>query len=266
VRSFWKGAVSFGLVHIPVRLYAATESKDPHFRYLHAPCVAPVRYEKVCTACGKAVPDDELVLGYPHDGGYAVLTKEELRHVEVGDAQTIAVLQFTEAGSVDPVFLERHYYVEPQGGGEKAYGLLRRAMAAEGQHALCRIRLRRKTALSLLRPYGDRTLLLETMVDADEVRPSAALAIPQTDAVEREEGMARQLIRSLTAPFRPEAHPDLYRATLERLVNAKAPTLPDPRAAPVDLLEALAASIARLEGGGSGDVVAHAGRRGDGAV
>jgi DNA end-binding protein Ku len=253
MRSFWKGAISFGLVNIPVRLYTATESRDPQLHYLHAPCMAPVQYRKVCSACGVEVPKDELILGAETDRGYVPLTRQEVAELDVGERQTVAILQFLRPDELDPIYLQRHYYLEPTGGGGKAYALLRAAMEEEGAVGLCRLRLRAKPTLALLRPYEGRVLALDTLFDPDEVRRVDTLETPRLEASDKERELARSLIRTLTAPFVPEEHEDAYRQALERLIAAKAPVAAPaaPETAPVDLLEVLRASLAEVSGEGS---------------
>jgi DNA end-binding protein Ku len=257
VHSLWKGALSFGLVTIPVRMYAATQSRDVHFRYLHASCLAPVEYRKVCSACGQEVSPAEIALGVANPaGGFVTLSAAELAELPAGSARTVEIERFVPDGAVDAVFFAKAYYLEPDAGGQKAYALLARAMRQERRSAVVRITLRRRERWALVRAGTQGLLLLETLFDADEVRSPAGLDLPPSAEVRpAEEEMARHLIGALAAEFRPEENPDRYRQALEALVarkTASGPTPPGmaPAAASnlVDLMEALRASLAAREG------------------
>lgn len=257
MRSFWKGSISFGLVSIPVSLYTATASKDPRFHYLHRACHAPVQYKKVCSQCGQSLEKDDIVLGYEvQDGAYVPIEAQDLEALPKGEAQTIAILQFLDPVDLDPVYYLKPYYLEPAKGAAKAYGLLFEAMNKTGKVGLCRIRLRSRPSLALIRPYRKNSLLMETLMDPDEVRSIEDLSLGEpAQPSPKEVELAEALIAALEGHFEPEAHPDEYRTALHDLIEAKAEThqvtAPAATAATgkvVDLMEALRASLAKEEG------------------
>jgi DNA end-binding protein Ku len=253
VRSLWKGVLSFGLVSIPVRLYAATEQRDVHLRYLHQPCAAPIQYRKVCTACGQEVPPEQIVLGYEASPGtFVLLREEELAALPSGPDHSVEIERFVPQDHIDPIFLDRAYYLEPQPGGHKAYQLLYRAMAAENRVAVVRIALRRRERWAAVRPGSSGVLHLETLLDADEVRPAREIAVGEPAELRPGElDLAQTLVRTLSAEFHPEDNPDRYRAALESLIaqklEARETATPQvaqaERARVIDLMEALRASI-----------------------
>lgn len=254
VRSFWKGAITFGLVTIPVRLYVATESKDPKFHYLHAKDNAPVRYEKICSQCGEILGREDIVLGYEFKKGhYVPVEEEELQALPRGEARAVEIVAFIPEASMDPLFFAKAYYLEPAEGGSKAYALLRAAMERSRRAALSRITLRTRPSLALVRLHESGALLLETLYDPDEVRDAQALSIPEQPAVgERELGLALTLVDALAGAFEPSQVPDTYRQALEELLSKKVETAAvgaeegHPEGKVVDLMAALEASITRV--------------------
>jgi DNA end-binding protein Ku len=250
VRSLWKGVLTFGLVVIPVKLYPATESRDVRMRYLHAADHGPIQYRKVCAQCGQTVPPEEVVLGVETQPGvFVTFREEELAELPSGPAHTVEIERFVPDASVDALFFQKAYYLEPEAAGQKAYALLHRAMQEEGRSAMVRITLRRRERWALVRAREGPVLVLETLLDADEVRPASQLRLPEEVEVKPvEERLARDLIQSLATDFRPEEHPDRYREALEEWVRQKAAEHPAtlPTAAEgkvVDLMEALRASL-----------------------
>lgn len=261
MRSLWKGALSFGLVTIPVRLYAATENRDVHLRYLHQACSAPVQYRKVCSACQSEVEADQIVLGYETSPGtFAIVRDEELEHLPTGPDHTVEIEQFVPLRSIDPIFLARAYYLEPQPGGHKAYQLLHRAMADEDRVAVVRISLRRRERWAAVRPGEAGVLHLETLLDADEVRSPKELSLGEPQELRPGElDLAQTLVRTLSAEFHPEENPDRYRAALEALIARKvqaqetvvAAHAEKERARVIDLMDALRASLESASTAGS---------------
>lgn len=251
MRSIWKGSLSFGLVVIPIRLYSATESRELHLRYLHQADMGRIQYRKYCSVCEHEVQPDDIALGYEYEpGAYVPLSQEELDTLPAGPGHTVEIAAFVDASEIDPVYYHKAYHVEPGTGGERAYALLCEAMADAGRSALCRVVLRRKPALALVRRYGDENLLMETLHDPDEVRSIDGLDVPHNvTATPKERSLARALIEHLAVPFDPAAYPDPYRAALSQLIAAKieGAQVVGPRAAepaPVrDLMAALEASL-----------------------
>lgn len=256
LRSLWKGTISFGLVTIPVKLYAATEDKGVKFHYLHAPCRTPVRYVKWCPACHREVPMEEIVRGYEYEPGrYVILAEEDLADLPVPMARTVEILDFVRLADIDPIYYLRTYFIEPGDGGGKAYALLRRALLDTGRVALARVALRGKSSLATVRVYQGRCLALETMHFPDEVRSYAGLALPD-DAGYREQEleMARMLIETMAGEFLPEKFRDEYREALLARIREKiagehvvAVEAPAPTARVVDLMEALRESLRLAE-------------------
>ncbi len=259
----WKGHLTFGLVSFPVRIHPALDaSEHVGFRLLHRKDHAPITYKKYCSKEDVEVSGDEIVRAYERGGKYSVVEGAELEQVqeELGEGQhTIDVLQFVEPASLDPLLFERPYYVVPDEGGAKAYGLLRDALHEAGQVGVVRLYLRRPLLGALL-PRGD-VLALEAMRPFDELRPASRLAAPSARASEPEKRMARKLIEEMTAAWDPRAHPNRYRATLEKLLAGRSrfelgeaaggePTEARPGKV-VDLMEALRRSLATKERGGA---------------
>ena len=253
MHSLWKGALSFGLVTIPVRLYAATENRDVHLKYLHQPCSAPVKYRKVCSACGQEADSDHIALGYEASPGtFVILREEELENLPSGPDHTVEIERFVPLDRIDPVFLARAYYLEPQPGGHKAYQLLHQAMSAEGRAAIVRISLRRRERWAVVRSGQAGVLHLETLLDADEVRPPTNVSVGEREPLRPGElELAQTLVETLSADFRPEENPDRYRAALEALIAKKVEaretetpaSVQVEHARVIDLMDALRASL-----------------------
>ncbi|MFY9604568.1 MAG: Ku protein [bacterium] len=250
MRPLWKGALSFGLVNIPVRLYAATENKWLKFRFLHEPCLTPIKYQKHCPSCGREVPQEEIVRGYEYEKGrFVIIREEDLERIPVKTTKSIDILDFVSLAEIDPVYYDRTYYLEPADGGDKAYALLLQAMEGAGRVAVAKIVIRSKESLAAVR-VREGCLVLETMFWADEIRSPAALKLPQQPEVhEKEIQMARSLIENLSAPFAPEKYTDEYRRALLEVIEAKIEgkevvgVEPAPQDKVVDLLAALEESI-----------------------
>lgn len=254
MRAMWKGSVSFGLVNIPVRLFAATESKGLRFRHLHLPCHSPVEYRKICPACGKEVPWEELVRGYEYEkGSFVILEEEDFKAAAGLRDHLIEILDFVRMEEIDPVYFQNSYYLSPDGAGGKPYALLRRAMSETGKVAVADITIRTKETPAVVRVYKN-ILALSTMFFPDEVRDTRELPdIPGEELIrDRELEMARDLIDNLAASFAPEKYHDTYREKLLEIIDGKikgkkvavAP-LPE-REKVVDLLEALQASVEKV--------------------
>ena len=262
MHSMWKGAISFGLVMIPVRLYAATEQKDISFRQVHRADGGRIRFQRICSVCGQEVPYSEVAKGYElPTGEVVILDDEDLASLPLPTAKAIEVLQFAPAEQLDPILFNRSYYVEPEAAGVRAYVLLREALAESGKVAVAQVALRQRESLATLRGR-DGVLVLETLLWPDEVRkPEFAFLDSDVETRPAELAMASSLIESMTADFEPAAHHDRYREALTRLVDAKVrgaellqPAEVEIAASPGEsLAEALRASLASarqaLDGG-----------------
>ena len=252
-RSLWKGAVSFGLITIPVRLYGATEEKDVQFRQVHPKDGGRIRYKRVCEACGEEVPYAEIGKGYDAgDGRTVVLEASDFEELPLPTAKQVEIVQFTELDQVDPTYLDKSYFLEPDGPGAKPYVLLREALAETGRVAIVKVALRSRESLALVRAHGD-VLMLHTMLWPDELRDGAfAAPAAEVKASDAEVGMARMFIEQLSGDFDPSQFTDSYREALEHVVTAKlgGVALPVPAEAesgPADVVDLVAALKASVE-------------------
>jgi DNA end-binding protein Ku len=251
MQAIWKGSVSFGLVSIPVKVYAATQEKDISFRQVHAADGGRIRYRRVCELDGEEVPYSEIAKGYElPDGGMVILTPDDFAQLPLPTRHVVEVLEFVPAEQIDPIYVSRSYYLQAEGPATKPYVLLRDALRNSGQTALVKVALRNRESLALLRPKDD-VLVLQTMLWPDEVR-DASFAAPQEDVEVRpqEIAMAESYIQTLQTDFDPTRYHDDYRAALEELIAAKtagreveAPAVAPAPGEVVDLMAALQASV-----------------------
>jgi DNA end-binding protein Ku len=252
-RTIWKGALSFGLVNIPVGLYPATSDKTVHFNQFEEGTSDRIRYKKVNERTGNEVSNDRIVRGFDLGGGeYVILTDEELESAEPKKSRQIEISDFVDIGDIDPVYYRSSYYLAPEGdGADKAYALLRRAMEEAGKVAIATLVMRNKEYLVAMRPEGD-ALALQTMYFSDEVRaPGKELpGLPEDGEVtDRELSMAQLLIGSMESDWDPARFHDTHRQKVEQLIEEKRQGHeiviqegPEP-AKVVDLMDALNASI-----------------------
>jgi DNA end-binding protein Ku len=265
MRAIWKGAVSFGLVSIGVRLYSATEEKDIRFHQVHRTDGGRIRYKRVCSIDGEEVGYDDIAKGYDIGGGeIVVLTDEDFADLPLSTSRAIEVLEFVPADQVDPILYAKAYYLEPEGTATKPYALLRDALAEVDRVAIVKVALRQREQLATLR-VKDNVLVLNTMLWPDEVRDANFDFLDEDISVRPQElAMAESLIDSMAGDFQPEVYTDNYREALQEVIDAKvegreivAP--PEEEGAPpaaVDLMAALRASVeraraARGESGGA---------------
>ena len=257
MKTIWKGAISFGLVTIPVRVYGATEAKSLRFHQLHEPDGGRIRYKRVCSVDGEEVEYSEIVKGYEYEKDhYVTLADEELDSLPVKTAKAIEIERFVDAEEIDPIYFQKAYYLVPEGTGVKAYHLLREAMADDGKVALAKVAFRDKEHLATLR-LRDNVFVLETMYWPDEIRtPKFDVLDESVELRAQEIRMARSLIDSLTDAFEPQEFTDDYRAALEELVQKKVQgeeityTEDAEPSKVVDLMEALKASVEAAKSGG----------------
>jgi DNA end-binding protein Ku len=249
-RAMWKGAISFGLVTIPVSVYPATEEKSLRFNQLHDVDLGRIRYKRVCSIDGQEVEYDHIVKGYEVEKDrYVVLTDEDLEAVPVRSSRAIDIQQFVELSEIDPVLYKKSYYLVPDETGAKAYALLRRALTEENKVGIAKVSFRDKEHLAALRFKGD-VFVLETMYWPDEIREASFDTLGRDEDIRPNEvRMAKQLIESLTEPWDPTRYRDEYREALLELVEKKLAGEPIevPEEAPpariVDLMAALKASV-----------------------
>ena len=259
-RPIWSGAISFGLVNVPVKVFSATSSKDVRFHQLDGKSKSRIKQKRVSVATGEEVPYEDLIKAYEiAPDNYVTITPEELDALDPKASKTIDIEDFVDLDQIDPVYYERPYYLVPDKGGQKAYALLRNAMRETNKVGIARVVLRTKQYLAAIRPLDD-ALVMETMLFADEVNPLDELDLPgpDVDVTDREEKMARSLIDSLTTDFEPSKYRDEYRERVLKLIEQKASgqeiVVEDaaeeaPRV--VDLMAALEASLAAVKSGKS---------------
>jgi DNA end-binding protein Ku len=250
-RSIWKGAISFGLVTIPVKLFSATEEKDISFRQVHAEDGGRIKYKRVCEKDGLEIPFADIAKGYElADGRMVILDREDFEALPLATTKAVEVVQFVAEEEVDPTYFNKTYFLQADGPGIKPYVLLRDALVQSGQSAVVKVALRSREALALIRPR-DGVLVLHTMLWPDELRDGSFAVPPQDVTVsDAEVKMAQSFIEALAGDFRPEDFTDSYREALEALVQSKAEGIPlaEEAEAPkeaevVDLVAALRASV-----------------------
>ena len=254
MRAIWKGAVSFGLVSISVKLYSATEEKDIRFHQVHRTDGGRIRYKRVCSLDGDEVGYDDIAKGYDLGGGeMVVLTDEDFADLPLSTSRAIDVLEFVPAEQVDPILYAKAYYLEPEGAATKPYVLLRDALTDTDRVAIVKIALRQREQLATLR-VRDGVLVLNTMLWPDEVRKSEFNFLDEDISLRPPElAMAASLIDSMAGDFDPGQYTDNYREALQEVIDAKvegrevvAPEEPEAApAAAVDLMAALRASVER---------------------
>ena len=222
MRAIWKGAVSFGLVNVPVRLYSATENHDIHFRQVHRTDGGRIRYKRFCSKDGQEVAYDDIAKGYEtEDGEMVVLTDEDMADLPVRSSKEISVEKFVPEDQVDPMLLDKSYYLEPDKSATKPYVLLREALEREGRMAIVTVAIRSRMTLAVLR-VREGVIVMQTMLWADEVRsPEFAHLDEEGEASDKEMSMARMLIDELAGDWDPDEFEDDYALAVEALVKAK---------------------------------------------
>jgi DNA end-binding protein Ku len=257
-RSIWSGAISFGLVNVPVKVYSAVSPKTVRFHQLDSKTGSRISQKRVNPATGEEVPYEDLVKGFElTKDRYVLISPEELDAIAPEKSRTIDIEDFVDLAEIDPVYYDHPYWLAPDKGSAKAYRLLLEAMRESGKVAIARVVLRNKEHLVALRPAGE-ALMMETMNFHDEVVPAEdldeLLAAAEASASEREVGMAKQLIDSLTTAFEPQRYHDEYREKVLDLIERKAQgeeIAVQPEAAPParvpDLMAALEASLAAVK-------------------
>jgi DNA end-binding protein Ku len=259
MRSIWKGAINFGMVTIPVKLYSATEQKDVRFRLLHRKDLSPIVEKRFCVEEDKEVAWEDLVRGYEvRKGDFVAVDPSEIDEERPENSHTIDIGDFVELDEIDPIYFEKTYYLEPAEFGAKPFVLLKKALEETGRIAVAKVTIRSKERLATLRSY-DGTLALETMYWPDEIRSTDELSLPSgTKAAPsgKEVQMARSLVENLSGRFDAERYQDHFRIALQELIERKAKgetrnaRRRKPDAKVVDLMEALAASLDASKGGG----------------
>jgi len=255
MRSIWAGAISFGMVVIPVKLYAATEQRDVAFRQVHRSDGGRIQFRRICSLDGQEVPYADVAKGYElPTGDVVVLTDEDLADLPLSTAHRIDVVHFAPAGQLDPILANKSYYLEPEPAGVRAYVLFRDALERSGRIAIAKVAIRQREALAGLR-VREGVLTMDTLLWPDEIRaPDFPFLEDDIDVKTQELKMAASLIDAMTEDFEPLLYHDAYREALEAVVRAKiegnevvrpgglaAPS--GEGGAPVDLTEMLRASV-----------------------
>jgi DNA end-binding protein Ku len=264
MRAIWKGAIAFGLVNVPVKVYSATEDHDISLHQVHNADGGRIRYQRRCEVCSKIVDYEDIDKAHEDEGRTVVLSREELKSIPAENSHEIEVVQFVPADQLDPIMFEKSYYLEPDSKSPKAYVLLRRALEDTDRVAIVQFALREKTRLGALR-IRDDVLMLQSLLWADEVREASfpALEAPiRISAQERE--MSAALVDSMASDFEPEQFTDDYQVQLRQLIEAKlekgesldteetfgAPAAEAGIGEVIDLMEALKRSLEKKRGTG----------------
>ncbi|MET4093646.1 Ku protein [Arthrobacter sp. UYCu712] len=265
MRAIWKGAIAFGLVNVPVKVYTATEDHDISLHQVHNADGGRIRYQRRCEICSKIVDYEDIDKAYEDDGRTVVLSRDELKSIPAENSHEIDVVQFVPAEQLDPIMFEKSYYLEPDSKSPKAYVLLRRALEDTDRVAIVQFALRDKTRLGALRIRGD-VLMLQALLWADEVREASFPALETSiriSAQERE--MSAALVDSMAADFEPAQFTDDYQLQLRQLIEAKldkgesldteetfgAPAAEAGSGEVIDLMEALKRSLDKKRGAGA---------------
>jgi len=256
MRAMWKGAVSFGLVNVPVKLYSATENHDISFRQVHRADGGQIRYQRVCSVCGEVVAFDDVAKGYETpDGQMVVLTDEDLAALPNQSSKEVAVAKFVPAGQIDPMLFDKPYYLEPEKAATKAYALLRDALQAADRVALVTVSIRQRMTMAVLRVH-EGVIVLQTLMWPDEIRAADQINLGDTGhASDKELAMASMLVDSLSGDYDPAEFEDDYAGAVTALVESKvtgaaaveAPAAVADTGEVVDLLEALQRSVDRAK-------------------
>ena len=250
MKTMWRGAISFGLVSIPVRVYTATEEKTLRFNQLHAKDHGRIKYQRVCSNDGQEVPFDEIVKGYEYEKDrYVILDDEDFEAVPVESTRTIDIAQFVDRSEIDPIYYKKTYYLGPEEAGVKAYQLLRDSLREGDRVGIAKVSFRDKEHLAAVRLMDD-VLVLDTMFWPDEIREADLPGLEKEAKVsDRELQMAESLIENLSESFDPTAYRDEYREALLEIVEKKVAgeeieviEAPEPSKV-VDLMEALKQSV-----------------------
>ncbi|MDQ0616567.1 non-homologous end joining protein Ku [Arthrobacter globiformis] len=264
MRAIWKGAIAFGLVNVPVKVYSATEDHDISLHQVHNADGGRIRYQRRCEVCSEVVDYSDIEKAYEADGRTVILTKEELKAIPAENSHEIEVVQFVPSDQLDPIMFEKSYYLEPDSKSPKAYMLLRRALEDTERVAVVQFALRDKTRLGALR-IRDDVLMLQALLWADEVREAAFPSLDTSmriSAQERE--MSAALVESMASDFEPEQFTDDYQAQLRQLIEAKlekgdaldteetfGAEAEGGNGEVIDLMEALKRSLDKKRGGGA---------------
>ncbi|HKU03104.1 MAG TPA: Ku protein [Arthrobacter sp.] len=287
MRAIWKGAIAFGLVNVPVKVYSATEDHDISLHQVHNADGGRIRYQRRCEVCGEVVDYSDIEKAFEEDGRTVVLSKDELKSIPAENSHEIEVVQFVPSEQLEPMMFEKSYYLEPDSKSPKAYVLLRRALEDTDRVAIVQFALREKTRLGALR-IKDDVLVLQSLLWPDEVREASFPSLEADIRISAQErDMSAALVESMAADFEPESFTDEYQVQLRQLIEAKleqgesldteetfgVEAGEGGKGEVIDLMEALKRSLDRKRGGGeaapaggASDDEADAGDEGTGAA
>lgn len=251
MRAMWKGAVNFGLINVPIKMFTATESKNVSFKSLHKECNTPINQKRFCPNCDKEVKFEDIVKGYEYQkDSYVIINDEDLEAIPGEKTKTIDIVDFVKLEEIDPIYFDKSYYLAPEDTGKKAYKLLVNSLKETGKIAIAKVVIRSRESLVSLRVYND-ILIMETMHYPDEIRNTRE--VPGTNyeinLSEAEIKMAKELIEGLATNFNPDKYEDNYRTKLLEIIESKVQgkeikhVKERPSGGVIDLMEALQASL-----------------------
>ncbi len=253
MRSIWTGAIGFGLVNIPVKLYSATQKSELDLDMLDGKDGGKIRYQRINEATGRVVPWEEIVKGYKHDGNYVILEDKDFETASPKKSKVIEIEDFVREEKIDSIYFETPYYLEPDKGGERAYALLHDALVKTGKVGVATFVMRNKETLAVLRTLKD-VIVLERLRFHEEIRSTKGLNIPHEKTKPAELKMAESLINQLTGKFNVEEYKDTYTAELMKIIAAKAkgitfaaPKMKVVHRPPKDLMAQLKASLGSVK-------------------
>jgi DNA end-binding protein Ku len=245
----WKGHLTFGLISIPVRMFAAARGERISFNQLHKECHSRLKQPLFCPVCNRNVERAEIVKGYEYEKDqYVLFSEEELDKIEPPSATVMEILEFVKLGEIDPLYFDASYYVAPEDAGVKAYQLLMKAMEESGYAAIAKLTMHQREHIVIIRPSA-RGMMLHTMFYSSEIRAAESVPTDKIELKDQEKKLAQQLIESLANPFEPQKYRDEYQESLRAVIDAKrqgqeVTEVAQPHMAPVvDLMEALKKSL-----------------------
>jgi DNA end-binding protein Ku len=249
----WKGHLTFGLISMPVRMFAAARGERISFNQLHKECHSRLKQPLFCPVCNRNVERSEIVKGYEYEKDqYVLFSEEELDKIEPPSARVMEILEFVKLSEMDPLYFDSSYYVSPEDAGVKAYQLLMKAMEQSGYGAIAKLTMHQREHIVIVRP-GTKGMTLHTMFYSNEIRAAESVPTDKVEVKDQEKKLAQQLIESLAAPFDPQKYRDEYQENLRVMISAKlqgqqVTEVPQPHLAPViDLMEALKKSLAEKQ-------------------
>lgn len=227
MRSIWSGALSFGLLNIPIRLYSGSEEHALSFDLLHKKDLSPIRYARICKEDGKEIAYEDIVKGYEYQKGeYVVVTEEDFKSVDMEKTDAIEIVQFALKSEIDPIYYEKPYFLEPGKGADKPYALLRETLEKAKKVGIVKFIFRNKEHIGIVEPYGN-ALILNQMRFSSEIRDVEELKLPKERQVSKKEiEMALKLVDQLTEKFNPESFRDEYTEKLQKVIENKLKGIP----------------------------------------